>query len=85
VTFRALSETLDFFYALQRATSKRRFFVSEMGLMGLALEETEEIDLLVAFLGSQLPFVVRKSNEDEYVIIGERRVDSSCLVLSVGI
>lgn len=70
-TFGDLFEKLDFFYSLQRATSKRRFFVSELGLMGLAPEDTEEKDLLVAFLGAQLPFVVRKSKEDEYVTIGE--------------
>lgn len=42
-----------------------------MGLIGLAPEETEEKDLLVAFLGAEVPFVVRKQNENEYMMIGE--------------
>jgi len=70
-TFEDLFETLDFFYSLQRAALKRRFFVSEMGLIGLAPEETKVKDVLVAFLGAQLPFVVRKGKEDEYVMIGQ--------------
>jgi Heterokaryon incompatibility protein (HET) len=69
--FGDLFQTLDFFYSLQRATSKRRFFISEMGFMGLAPEDTQEKNLLVAFLGATLPFAVRKLKEDEYVMIGE--------------
>jgi hypothetical protein len=60
-TFKDLIETLDFFYSPQRAALKRRFFVSEIGLIGLAPEDTKEKDVLVAFLGAQLPFVVRNS------------------------
>lgn len=69
--FGDLFETLDFFYSLQRAASMRRFLVSETGAIGLVPEGTEEKDLLVAFLGAQVPFVVRKRKEDEYVMIGE--------------
>jgi hypothetical protein len=69
--FGDLFETADFIHALQLTTLGRRFFISDKGVMGLAPEETVEGDVLVAFLGVQLPFILRKKGEDEHMVIGE--------------
>ncbi len=54
--------------------NRRRFFVSEGNLMGLAMWYAEEGDILCILLGCRFPVVLRPE-EDYYVLVGEAYVD----------
>ena len=64
-------ETLDFVHALRKASLGRRFCISERGVACLAPEDTAEGDLLVGLLGARVPYVIRATGTERYVLIGE--------------
>lgn len=51
--------------------SGRRFYLSKKGYMGLAPAQTREDDLISIFLGLSSPVIIRREDDDCYIIIGE--------------
>ncbi|KAI9856597.1 MAG: hypothetical protein M1813_008857 [Trichoglossum hirsutum] len=74
--FADLYDTLCFVHALQQASLERRFYISAKGSMGLAPSGAEIGDTLAAFMGAQLPFVIRCRGLEEYRVVGECYVHS---------
>jgi len=54
--------------SITSATTSRRFFLTEQGLMGLGPEEMEPNDKIAVLIGGHTPFIIRPN--------GERQIDS---------
>jgi hypothetical protein len=63
--------TLDFLLRAATSYFKAAILRLRNGINGTCTGGHGRKDLLVAFLGAQPPFVVRKWEDDEYVMIGD--------------
>ncbi|KIW01409.1 uncharacterized protein PV09_07173 [Verruconis gallopava] len=61
--------------AVDWVAESRRVFKSSAGQIGLAPQATKRGDLLCIFLGATVPFILRETGEDAYLLIGEAYAD----------
>jgi hypothetical protein len=52
------------------ATEQRRFIITEKGYLGLAPFQAEVGDLVYVLFGGKTPYILRKSSEDRFLMIG---------------
>ncbi|KAI0120263.1 heterokaryon incompatibility protein-domain-containing protein [Hypoxylon sp. NC0597] len=61
--------------SLLRACVGRKFFVTKRGFIGIGPASLKPDDLVVVILGVPVPFLVRKTESQNYILIGECYVD----------
>ncbi|OTA77992.1 hypothetical protein M434DRAFT_402304 [Hypoxylon sp. CO27-5] len=61
--------------SLLRACVGRKFFVTKRGFIGIGPASLKADDLVVVILGVPVPFLVRKTESQNYILIGECYVD----------
>ncbi|PQE19335.1 heterokaryon incompatibility protein [Rutstroemia sp. NJR-2017a BVV2] len=70
-----LVDTTKYYGEIEAKASGRKPFVTKKVYLGLRLDHVEPGDVVAVLIGSQVPFVLRKSVGGRYKIVGEAYVD----------
>jgi hypothetical protein len=65
---------LQYYYNGMARQSSRRPFITSKGHVGLAPGHTQEGDIVVIFRGGKFPYTLRRSENGNYVLVGETYV-----------
>ncbi|EPE35168.1 heterokaryon incompatibility protein [Glarea lozoyensis ATCC 20868] len=66
-----ITNTLRSYYNVMAQQVERKPFITCKGFVGLAPKHAEAGDIVVVFSGAKFPYVIRKCDDEKYVLIGE--------------